>query len=307
MRRLLSILTFLLLLPFPSMAQWSFDVPSIEAYIADHKDQRSLLLARSALEQGNVLLHQYSSDANAEYKAINVELDKYTRAFDVIDLMYQTLRTSLNTYDTYETFKKRIEDYKVMLTAYWDKCLSHGDVVSTDTLIISVNRHLLERLSEDGQALYRSFSDLVLYATGAAACRATDLMAVVTDINGTLDLIKQHLNRAYFDTWRYIQVRIGYWKAEVYMAKTIPEIIEGSRRSSKAPTDDGVWQEDSITENETDNETNDPYRRSARARHPPCRGAVRDVQPRRDEDEPGHGHGDRCGVAHPRPVLQSHP
>ena len=21
----------------------------------------------------------------------------------------------------------------------------------------------------------------------------------------------------------------------------------------------------------------------------------------------GHGHGDRCGVAHPRPVLQSHP
>ena len=228
MRRLLSILTFLLLLPFSSLAQWSFDVPSIEAYIADHKDQRSLLLARSALEQGNVLLHQYSSDANAEYKAINVELDKYTRAFDVIDLMYQTLRTSLNTYDTYETFKQRIEDYKVMLTAYWDKCLSHGDIVSTDTLIISVNRHLLERLSEDGQALYRSFSDLVLYATGAAACRATDLMAVVTDINGTLDLIKRHLNKAYFDTWRYIQVRIGYWKAEVYMAKTIPEIIEGA-------------------------------------------------------------------------------
>ena len=126
MRRLLSILTFLLLLPFSSLAQWSFDVPSIEAYIADHKDQRSLLLARSALEQGNVLLHQYSSDANAEYKAINVELDKYTRAFDVIDLMYQTLRTSLNTYDTYETFKQRIEDYKVMLTAYRDKCLRTG-------------------------------------------------------------------------------------------------------------------------------------------------------------------------------------
>jgi len=228
MRRLLTILSLVLLLPFPSMAQWSFDVPSIEAYIADHKDQRSLLLARSALEQGNVLLHQYSSDANAEYKAINVELDKYTRAFDVIDLMYQTLRTSLNTYDTYETFKQRIEDYKVMLTAYWDKCLSHGNIVSTDTLIISVNRHLLEHLAEDGQALYRSFSDLVLYATGAAACRATDLMAVVTGINGTLDMIKRHLNSAYFDTWRYIQVRIGYWKAEVYMAKTIPEIIEGA-------------------------------------------------------------------------------
>ena len=37
-----------------------------------------------------------------------------------------------------------------------------------------------------------------------------------------------HLNRAYFETWRYIQVRTGYWKAEVYQAKTIPEIIEGA-------------------------------------------------------------------------------
>lgn len=27
-------------------AQWSFDVPSIEAYINDHKKQRSLLLAK---------------------------------------------------------------------------------------------------------------------------------------------------------------------------------------------------------------------------------------------------------------------
>ncbi len=228
MKRLLTILSLGLLLPFHALAQWSFDVPSIEAYIADHKDQRSLLLARSALEQGNTLLHQYSSDANAEYKDINVELDRYTRAFDVIDLMYQTLRTSLTTYDTYETVRQRIEDYKVMLTAYWDKCLSRGDIVSTDTLIISVNRHLLERLSEDGEALYRSFSDLVLYATGAAACRATDLMAVVTDINATLDALKRHLNGAYFDTWRYIQVRIGYWKADVYMAKTIPEIVGGA-------------------------------------------------------------------------------
>ena len=226
MRRILTILSLMLLLPMHALAQWSFDVPSIEAYIADHKDQRSLLLARATLEQANTLLHGYSRDANVTYKEINVELDKYTRAFDVIDIMYQTLRTSLNTYDTYETFKQRIEDYKVMLTAYWDKCLSQGDIVSTDMLIITVNRNLLERLSEEGQGIYRSFSDLVLYATGAAACRATDLMAVVTDINRTLDAVKQHLNKAYFDTWRYIQVRIGYWKAQVYQAKTIPEIVE---------------------------------------------------------------------------------
>ena len=47
MRRLLTILSLMLLLPLHALAQWSFDVPSIEAYIADHKDQRSLLLARA--------------------------------------------------------------------------------------------------------------------------------------------------------------------------------------------------------------------------------------------------------------------
>ena len=223
MRRLLTILSLMLLLPLHALAQWSFDVPSIEAYIADHKDQRSLLLARATLEQANTLLHGYSRDANVTYKEINVELDKYTRAFDVIDIMYQTLRMSLNTYDTYETFKQRIEDYKVMLTAYWDKCLSQGDIVSTDMLIITVNR---SRLSEEGQGIYRSFSDLVLYATGAAACSASDLLVIIESINRALDNIRMHLNRAYFETWRYIQVRIGYWKAQVYQAKTIPEIVE---------------------------------------------------------------------------------
>ena len=77
-------------------AQWSFDVPTIEAYISDHKNQRSLLLARATLEHSNALLHEYSKTANVNYKEINIELDKYTRAFDVIDLLYQTLRTSLN-------------------------------------------------------------------------------------------------------------------------------------------------------------------------------------------------------------------
>jgi len=228
MRRTVAILFLALLSPLCALAQWSFDVPSIEAYIADHKDQRSLLLARAALEQANTLLHGYSRDANVTYKEINVELDKYTRAFDVIDIMYQTLRTSLNTYDTYETFKERIEDYRVMLTAFWDKCVSRGDIVSTDMLIITVNRSLLEKLADEGQHIYRSFSDLVLYVTGAAACSASDLLLVIESVNRCLDNIQKHLNKAYFDTWRYIQVRIGYWKAEVYRAKSIPEIIEGA-------------------------------------------------------------------------------
>ena len=209
-------------------AQWSFDVPTIEAYISDHKNQRSLLLARATLEHSNALLHEYSKTANVNYKEINIELDKYTRAFDVIDLLYQTLRTSLNTYDTYNTIHDRVIDYKNFLEDYYEKCLSRGNIVSTDTLIISINYHMLENIADECENIYKSFSDLVLYATGAAACSTSNLMLVITSINQSLDNIQKQLNTSYISTWKYIQVRIGYWKAQVYRAKTINEIIQGA-------------------------------------------------------------------------------
>lgn len=212
------------LLPTTAMAQLGFDVVSVEAYITDHKQQRSLLLARSTLEASNKLLHDYTSDANIGFKDINKELDKYTRAFDVIDILYQSLRASLNAYDTYETVSDRIGDYKRMLSSFNSKCLSRGNIVSTDTLIISVNRRAIEKIADECENLYRSVSDLVVYATGAAACSISDLMMILNSINSSLDYIKTHLNKAYFDTWRYIQVRIGYWKAQVYMAKTKEQI-----------------------------------------------------------------------------------
>ena len=54
-----------------SKSTLGFDIGSVEAYINDHKEQRSLLLVRSTLEASNKLLHDYSSDANIDYKDIN--------------------------------------------------------------------------------------------------------------------------------------------------------------------------------------------------------------------------------------------
>ena len=92
----ITLITLFSLFPTIVMAQFGFDVASVEAYINDHKQQRSLLLVRSTLEHSNQLLHDYSSEANIEYRDINKMLDRYTRAFDIIDILYQSLRTSLN-------------------------------------------------------------------------------------------------------------------------------------------------------------------------------------------------------------------
>ena len=215
-----------MMMPLCAKAQWSFDVPSVEAYIADHKNQRSLLLARATLEQSNKLLHEYSSKTIVEYKELNFDLDKYTRAFDIIDLIYQSTRTAFNVKDTYNTVTDRIGGYKRMLDDFYEKCLSRGKIEVSDTLIISINVKCIRKIGDEAQDLYRSMTDLVLYATGAAACSTADLMAVMNAINNSLDNIRLHLNKAYFDTWRYIQVRIGYWKAEVYRNKSLRDIID---------------------------------------------------------------------------------
>ena len=228
MNRPFSILILLLFVMVPQMtkAQWAFDFVSVEAYINDHKKQRSLLLARSTLELSNQLLHEYSSDATVEYKTLNVDLDKYTRAFDVIDVLYQSLRTSLNVYSTYNTVSDRITDYKNLLEDYREKVLERNKIAVSDTIIISVNLRCIQKIADEGQYLYRSVSDLVLYATGAAACSTSDLLLVLESINTSLDNIERHLNRSYFETWRYIQLRMGYWKEAVYRTKTKRQLID---------------------------------------------------------------------------------
>ena len=225
LRKTLILLCLMTLFPSFCNAQYGFDAASVEAYINDHKEQRSLLLVRSTLEASNKLLHDYSSKANIDYKDINRELDKYTRAFDVIDVLYQSLRTSLNLYNTYETISDRVGDYKAMLDDFNRKCLERGDIVSTDTQIIAINVRAIAKIADEGDNLYRSVCDLVLYATGAAACSTSDLLLILTNINNSLDNIRKHLNQAYFETWKYIQVRIGYWKRQVYRAKTMQEIV----------------------------------------------------------------------------------
>ena len=215
-----------MMVPQMTKAQWAFDFVSVEAYINDHKKQRSLLLARSTLELSNQLLHEYSSDATVEYKTLNVDLDKYTRAFDLVDVLYQSLRTSLNVYSTYNTVSDRITDYKNLLEDYREKVLERNKIAVSDTIIISVNLRCIQKIADEGQHLYRSVSDLVLYATGAAACSTSDLLLVLESINTSLDNIERHLNRSYFETWRYIQLRMGYWKEAVYRTKTKRQLID---------------------------------------------------------------------------------
>ena len=221
------LLLMVVMFPKSAIAQvFPRDIPTIEAYIYDHKQQRSLLLTRSTLETSNALLHKASKVTNREYKDINVELDKYTRAFDIIDLVYNTVSTGFNVYRTYDTVSDKIGKYKTMLNDYNDKILRRGRIETADTLLLSVNMRAIANLADECQNLYLSVSTLALYASGKVCCTTASMMLMVYNINKSLDRIKEIVNSAYYQTWKFIQARTSYWKSEIYRSKTIRQVAE---------------------------------------------------------------------------------
>lgn len=232
----------LLLIPDVACAQWSFDVSTVEAMVADHKRIRSVLIARSTVEQANKILHDASKDANIAYKDINVKLDRYTRCFDLIDLILQGTSTVFALKNTISDVSDKVGKYKGLLETYTEKCLLHGDIVSSDTIIIGISKRTIERISDDADDLIDSFKDLLaIYAVGAATnapeSKTVQMIAVLRAINSSLDDIRLSINVAYIELWKYIRVRTTYWKNAIYGAKSMTEIANDAFSRWKVAAD----------------------------------------------------------------------
>ena len=53
-----------------------------------------------------------------------------------------------------------------------------------------------------------------------AGLLTSDLLMVLEAVNRSLDDIERHLNRAYMETWRYIQVESALLKSKIYREHT---------------------------------------------------------------------------------------
>lgn len=217
-------LLLLMLMPSIAQAQLGFDFLSVEALIDDHKRVRSALLARSGIEQANELLHQYSKDSNVEYKDINAELDKYQKAFDVIDVIYNGGSTALNVYNTYDDVKDRVVKLKKLIEDFAEKCTLKGNILSSDTLIINTCKRTIDTAGDDGKELVKSLAELAAYATGAEHATTEDLMRIMGAINESLDHIRESVDHAYYVIWKYVTIRTHYWKKEIYRAKDLNDM-----------------------------------------------------------------------------------
>lgn len=213
--RLLSLLTTLLI-PARAMGQFSFDAPSVEAFIHDHKEIKSQLLTRSAIEQVNMALHNVSKDNVIDYRAMNDSLDKYNKCFDIINLLYTSGRTAFNAVNSYNSVKKDLVNLKNLNDDFIKKCLLRGDIVASDSIIINTYEGMVSSIVSDADDLYKSFYDLALYATGKIHITVPRLMTIINNINDSLEHIRKSVGHCYYVLWKYITIRTHYWKESLY-------------------------------------------------------------------------------------------
>lgn len=217
----------MLLMPGKVCAQsFDFDIGSVEASIGDHKRVRSILLTRSAVEQANQLLHQNSSKTTVEYKDLNIELDKYTRCFDIIDLIYNSGKTVFNAKNTYDDVKDKLIALGTLNQTYIDKCLAKGNINPADSIIIKTYARMVSSVEGDAEDLIRSLYDLALYVSNISACKTTNLMLILDRINDSMNKIRRAIDRGYYILWKYITIRTTFWKQALYQGQTRKEICD---------------------------------------------------------------------------------
>ena len=221
-------LLVLLCVPSVARAQYGFDFMSVEALIDDHKRIRSVLVARSGLEQANELLHQYSSEANVEYDSLNVKLDKYTKCFDIIDIIYNSGVMVVNVRNTYSDVSDQISQLESLIEDFISDYTLNGNILSSDTIILNACKRAVDQVGTDGGQLVNSLWELAQYATGMRHITTEGLLTVITSINESLDNIRGCIDHTYYVVWKYITIRRNYFNRTLYRSKTIREMAHDS-------------------------------------------------------------------------------
>lgn len=219
-------LAALLLSLVPSMAraQFGFDMLSVEALIDDHKRIRSILAARSSLEQSNELLHQYSMDATVDYDSLNVKLDKYTKCFDIIDVIYHSGVMIFNVKNTYDDVSDKVAQLERLLRDFTTEFTLQGNIVSSDAIVIDACQRAVAQIEDDSRELYASVLELAQYATGKREMTTAQLITTINSINDGLDDIRGTIDHTYFVVYKYIMIRRSYFKRSLFRAMTLREM-----------------------------------------------------------------------------------
>lgn len=200
------------------------DIGTLIALVNDHRRVRKVLQARALLEESNKKLHESSKDANLEYDSLNLKLDKYMMCFDIIDVIYNGAVCVVNATTTAKNISEEVKDMSKMLKDFTEKCVMRGDILSSDTIISNTCIRCITMIVGESEELIKSIIELSQYASGLRSITTTILLLVIDEINDTLNNIRRSIDHCYYVVWKYIYMRLHYFKPRVFQARNIHEM-----------------------------------------------------------------------------------
>ena len=223
-----AILCFLLLVATGIKADT--DYSSVEAMISNHKTERTVLEIRTLAELGVLKMHKKSAEKVNDYRVVSDTLDRYRRCFDIVDLILQSTSTAFHTVNVYNRISNNVKGYWNLVDTYNNKILLHGAVWPCDTIIFTTSKKTFQTIEAEAKELknsYMSFAALLGGKMSPKESKVLDLMECLDKINTSMDNIDNAVAAAYTELWGYMTVRMGFWKKEIYRAKSMKEIVNG--------------------------------------------------------------------------------
>ena len=208
------------------------DAGSIEACIDNHKsvvgDLSSGMVSVNALELINAQLHDYSSRMGLQYREVSTNLEKYQKAFDLIDMILKTGSTVVYIKTTYDDCRESINGINDLVDRYNRYILSTRDFEISDTVLVNQVYSSVSAIISEVTELYQSCYELVLYVTGKVSCRTVDMMNILDDINERMVEIRTQLRALYTFLYEYLTMRLGFSKRALLRNYTVREITAGA-------------------------------------------------------------------------------
>lgn len=198
----------------------------IPAYVALHKKTGPVTFTRSVVEEYNKDLHRKSSESAVEVKEASDSLGLYYQAFNWVDIVYQSLRFGYNVRNTYNVTKERIEGIARLLDEYVRDVADTRTLTSDDQEVLDIGRELYDNVKSDVESVTLSITTIIGYAGAKVPCTTYSLLTELKVINGGLDLLQKHLNRAYTRLYVALMLRKGWhWKGH-YLPESRVTICE---------------------------------------------------------------------------------
>ena len=200
------------------------DPASLEAMVYNHKTVKAMLELRFLAEEGVVAYHKKSMKKAEDWEDVNKKLDKYRKCFEKIDFILKATATGFHAVNGFNDCSKNIAAYYKLLDTYTREILLHGAMWTSDTTILHISRRGVERVNEGLKQMKKSYVDLSGIISGVRNCTTADLMLILNDINTSIDEIVVSIRGAYMELWAYMTVRMGFWKKDYFLARSIKDI-----------------------------------------------------------------------------------